>query len=389
MADSEKAQTLHTWKEIANFLGASVRASQGWERTAGLPVKRTPGTHGQVAADVEELRRWMTARARAAPWWRSVTARIVGSWMVRIALLIILAYDLIEHHGMLRGSKVGNVAVSGRVVSALSVQNEEIWRKEFPAPLDARAYAGGPMGPNQRWIIEDLNQDGMQELVFVEAPAASGSPHRLHVLNSTGQIQWSFPRQPQSGPELTTMLRIIALRGGAWGILVHFCRLPNHEGTFTLLSADGEVLTQYQHDGHLEQLAVSGDVVLLGGECNQQKTAEVHQFRLLTPGGSYRLHPEQQLHFPRSCINRLLGRSNRVSGLAAMKDGYLVSVAELIDEMPYEVHHELKSDLTAKRCWTSDAFRRLHRRLEIDKWLRHALTDDEERQLCTGSREGA
>jgi tetratricopeptide (TPR) repeat protein len=51
---------LHSWKEIAVFLGHSVRTVQRWEAERSLPVHRTPGGKlGSVYAFKNELTRWM------------------------------------------------------------------------------------------------------------------------------------------------------------------------------------------------------------------------------------------------------------------------------------------------------------------------------------------
>jgi len=50
---------LHTWQQIAKYLGLSVRAVQNYEKTAGLPVHRLAGqVRGQVWAYTHELDVW-------------------------------------------------------------------------------------------------------------------------------------------------------------------------------------------------------------------------------------------------------------------------------------------------------------------------------------------
>ncbi len=51
------------WKEIASYLGKSVRTVQRWEREFGLPVQRPDaGSKGLVRVTREELDRWVAAR---------------------------------------------------------------------------------------------------------------------------------------------------------------------------------------------------------------------------------------------------------------------------------------------------------------------------------------
>ena len=66
MADSPVrgtgSETLTSWKEIAAFLGVSVRTAQYWERL-GLPVGRLPGARGRVVAVADDLRAWLELHA--------------------------------------------------------------------------------------------------------------------------------------------------------------------------------------------------------------------------------------------------------------------------------------------------------------------------------------
>lgn len=49
---------LTSWKEIATFLGVSVRTAQKWEAERGLPVRRLPGGRSHVSARIEDLAAW-------------------------------------------------------------------------------------------------------------------------------------------------------------------------------------------------------------------------------------------------------------------------------------------------------------------------------------------
>jgi len=56
------ARLLTSWKEIAEYLGKSIRTVQRWEREVGLPVRR-PANHqsGMVFANTDELDAWLDA----------------------------------------------------------------------------------------------------------------------------------------------------------------------------------------------------------------------------------------------------------------------------------------------------------------------------------------
>ena len=60
--DVQSRATLHSWKEIASYLGVTVRSVQRWEKESGLPVYRQGGgKSARVFAHTDELRGWMDA----------------------------------------------------------------------------------------------------------------------------------------------------------------------------------------------------------------------------------------------------------------------------------------------------------------------------------------
>lgn len=64
---AETVRMLTSWKEIAGFLGKSVRTVQRWERLLGLPVHRPKKSlSGIVLADPGELEAWLRSQPAAA-----------------------------------------------------------------------------------------------------------------------------------------------------------------------------------------------------------------------------------------------------------------------------------------------------------------------------------
>ena len=57
-----KKPELRGWKEIAAYLGVTVRTAQNWERDIDLPIRRLPGGHGRVYCIVEEIDGWKSGR---------------------------------------------------------------------------------------------------------------------------------------------------------------------------------------------------------------------------------------------------------------------------------------------------------------------------------------
>lgn len=68
---------LHSWKEIAAYIGRGVRTVQRYEKTLGLPVRRFAGDdRGSVSAFPHELDRWMhtagTQPLERAEWEKAI-----------------------------------------------------------------------------------------------------------------------------------------------------------------------------------------------------------------------------------------------------------------------------------------------------------------------------
>jgi hypothetical protein len=58
-----RPSTLNGWKDIAAYLGKSVRSVQRWEATLGLPIHRIHTSDGHIVyADRDEIDRWRSAR---------------------------------------------------------------------------------------------------------------------------------------------------------------------------------------------------------------------------------------------------------------------------------------------------------------------------------------
>jgi len=56
---SPRLDTLQGWKEIAAYIGKSVRAAQRWERELGLPVRRLKTPSSQIIfASKQEIDAW-------------------------------------------------------------------------------------------------------------------------------------------------------------------------------------------------------------------------------------------------------------------------------------------------------------------------------------------
>jgi hypothetical protein len=55
---AEVQRGLHSWKQIAHYLGVTVRTAQRWEQERGLPVRRSQGVPGRITVYISELESW-------------------------------------------------------------------------------------------------------------------------------------------------------------------------------------------------------------------------------------------------------------------------------------------------------------------------------------------
>lgn len=150
---------LGSWKEIASYLGTTVRTAQRWEKTEQLPVRRhLHAERHSVYAFVSELEQWRAARGEDADRWRRGIRRV---WVVPLLLTALAAA------GMALWAALSTPAVPA-----------------FVTPLPLTSYPGHEVYP-------DLSPDGRQVAfswdgeppgrfaIYTQALGASIAPARL------------------------------------------------------------------------------------------------------------------------------------------------------------------------------------------------------------------
>ena len=61
---------LDGWKEIAGYLGRSVRTAHRWEKTLSLPVRRVEGQKADIVFALRsEIDEWREAKAKEIAQW--------------------------------------------------------------------------------------------------------------------------------------------------------------------------------------------------------------------------------------------------------------------------------------------------------------------------------
>lgn len=390
---------LTSWKEIAAFLGVSVRTAQLWEAQRGLPVRRLPGGRSRVSVSLAALEAWReTQRAGPPPAparhpaLTVFRAALVGAALVASAAALWLA--------LRPPPQPAALDLDGDALVVLDRHGHELWRKRFVAPLLPPIDGGGSRG----WV-GDLEGDGKLEVLF--APAVSPSAAApLTCLGEGGAEKWRF----LPGREVATSLGrysrefrvetfVVFPIGGRSVIAVASSEKSGHPAQVALLSARGELQAEYWHSGNLISLA-AGDLdrdgapeLYAGGVSSSFGAATLIALDPRAMAGASR-EPEGSGHqitgfppprerarliLPRSCINRLVGTHSTVTEISLEGGRITAGVREAARNpaRPRMFYHFTPA-MQFQSAVPSDGFRELHRRLESIGSLDHPLSADEE-----------
>ncbi len=398
---------LSSWKEVASYLGVSVRTAQHWEAQRGLPVRRLAGEKGRVWAEPEELDRWRQNNVERPRWWTS--PRFLGLWAAAATAVLLVAgavWLLSTRHGPPAGFHH-----ESKSLVVTDEQGRELWRRTFEEPFHHTSTPEALLRCHQVWFI-DIDDDGRVELLYAYDPAArENDGNILFCFSESGREKWRFVPGRGVASRLATFrptYRVVQVMPLAPGgertrkivvVGTHTSRYPTQ---IVVLSPQGAVLGEYWHSGQLGNLELSdldGDghqEILLSGISNGYSTAT---FLVLDPndlGGAseeenqdYQLlgfgpgREKARILFPRTCVNRKF----EIYGIAGPP--YVVgdSIQVVVNEkgtntdLGVVVFYHLNRRLELTNAFVSDVFRAYHRELEAAGQLDHALTDKEVAEL--------
>lgn len=318
---------LNGWKEIAGYLGRSVRAAQRYERELGLPVHRLHTEHGQtVYAFPTEIDRWRrdldapperstevnfgSVRsaisglpdgsrdnrpehvARPTPGETDASGRVTWkrqaiAWAAAGLLIALgLAFGL---RGELTREPSPDVPVAyqwrGQAVNALDANDHVLWSHRFD-----RNASAVPGVANQGGSAIDLDGDGVPELIvpvrFAPHGAELVTTDGVYVFSSDGRplrtvvpdLQVTCGTQTFGGP---WALRAIAASTGTgpkhlWLAFVHNTWRPS----FVLdVTPNRTASVRYVQSGWIFSLTEwntpAGRLLAAGGVMNEQELASV------------------------------------------------------------------------------------------------------------------
>lgn len=290
------ADELNSWKELANYLGCSVRTVQRWEAERGLPVRRLPGHRGSVFALRAEVEQWRLGQGsdmvssenrRVRRDWRPIAIAIAAGMLVTLVALVSYA------NRQARPSIPVTFVLQTDAIVAIDASGRPAWTFALPAnsvPVDVgwRPAIGG-------WAqMVDVDGDGVSEVVALvgrHGPDTAGRlVETLYALTDRGALRWSYT--PSLSVDFTSrrssgnwrLLDYEVVPGaGVWVSVADHMWWPS---AVEQIANDGHVTTRLYHPGNirvLRALTTSGRTVVAAAGVNNQHAAAA--VMLLDPVG--------------------------------------------------------------------------------------------------------
>jgi hypothetical protein len=382
--DVREREELSSWKEIAEFLGVSVRTAQRWESEMALPVRRVGGEKGRtVAAYTDELKNWKAKHAPTSAWWNNPQLLRNYAIVMTISTVSLGGYVVRDLTGKLMRGEPAGAYWRGATLVAMDSNDRELWRRPFPH--EPNLDRGSP-------LLRDINRDGHVETIV---PVVPNNPTIrdslggfLICLSSKGKDLWKLQPSRVVSDRKRSYSGIYVLRASASfpspgkdGTLWTAATFANHfdyPGVAVVVDGNGKLRGEYWHSGHLDHVATQDldqdgvDEILLAGMTLGRKQAVVRVFDPRKFGGADTLpagHPNQllgfsegtqkaSLFFPRTRLNRRIHHHNWAYHITPAKPGasdrsWQVSVKEFIEGASYLVY-TIRPDLSLASVMASD-----------------------------------
>ena len=340
-----RSSQLNGWKEIAAYLGRSVRTVQRWEKDFGLPVRRFGASKPEsVFALLQEVDAWLLtsqgvnarsgsgadadspartdarASARAASADRKQDPLFPRGWFLRMGLVAVGAVLIFvalwaawtsrrpaERMDAPQGLSSSNAApatlhVDLDTLVVSDARGAELWRHRFSRELVAQTYDDSPAGQNMLVAgITDIEGDGSREVWFISKAHGAPASSALHLFNSDGTLRWAFEPQltmyfgaEAFGPSWIVDRAFVTAdpAGGPgkaiWAVLLDTALFPS--SIMRLDAATGTSVTEYWTAGSIVTAALdrSGSAPrLLVGAChNETRAGSLSVLDALNPTGS-------------------------------------------------------------------------------------------------------
>jgi hypothetical protein len=294
-------EDLSTWKEIAEYLGVSIREAQYREKNDGLPIRRLEGKKPRVWALRPELDSWKMKRVPAAAgpvppapnaptspgstssspveerpgptvkWGRRAVLGAVGLGVAATAARLVLRA---------REPRVERAVLTGNLLTALDGLGGSIWKYRFSGDVQ------DPTPGDSSWRVQVADLEGAGSpgvLAVVRRNADSTARAKIDEISyfaPDGRLRWTLPCRPDlldfDGKRFEPVwwcCNLVAVPFGKqqtiWVGVNHGWRWP---GCVMRIDAKGASTLQFANSGHIEMLCrltrPNGQFIAVAGENN-------------------------------------------------------------------------------------------------------------------------
>jgi hypothetical protein len=409
---------LQGWKQIAQYFDKDIRTIQDWEKKYNLPIRRdSPGQKPRVYALVQELKLWRksnkvgelngakqkkqeektTQSEQSSPPMPKrkgfKTYFLIGLHSVILtAAGLIIGLNVLTRTGENKNHPMDfNIEDSHLII--LDGKGRELWRYDtgldnlWPASRYRKRFQfkwyeksnGLPL-----IIIQDLNADGANEVLFSTAAKNDQGGGTLIFFNSNGEEKWSFyggrelkfGETPSSGDTRIFGILVCNLdnKGTPEIILIGYLN-PYFPCYLDILDINGNILGEFWNSGHILDIIFCdfhGDnrkEIVVAGVNNEYREAFLAVFDSSNVWGA---SPQQvdrytcrelgpstakyYIRFPRTDLDLQKAHLEYCWEVRLLKNGHFQARMQKSD-----LYYELNSKFEVVRVGASNQFQFMHR----------------------------
>jgi hypothetical protein len=345
---------LNGWKEIATYLGKSVRTAQRWERIYNLPVHRLGHEGGEIVwADSDDLDVWLRSQSvnatppaspaaveveaspdltgEAAPPSPEPPTTYLLPWvrwgpLAALAILVIVvgAYSWPTD----KRPRVVGWTVEGGLLQGIGSGGQQLWTARLPVRLQSEAYQSSWSGRSGTNLVQaDLDGDGDSETLIAAVADQRSDDAAFVVLNRDGRERFppvrpkgtvTFGDVSYAGPWTPYRVHVTTTASGEPRIHASFIHRHEFPTLLVTMDADGRELSRYWSNGYIDSVNTGirdgRRVWLVGATNNESRGASLAVFRDVPSGAAPAVRadyvctsctgkvPDEFLVMPRRCI---------------------------------------------------------------------------------------
>lgn len=442
---TEKSK-LEGWKEIADYLGKDVRTAHRLKKLYGLPVRpediplKKPGVYAYVA----ELENWRKSpkveihdedqqmeqerpkeqteqdeHAKLSAPQKNRLNRFLWTGLYSLILIFVgvIVGAVFVTFDKQKIDQPMDFSINGSQLIILNGKGRELWRYDtrlrdlWPENMYKKCFQfkRHEMGTIflPRIIIQDVNADGANEVLFATRSLSEYGAGTLHFFSSKGGGKWSF----SGGRELnfgkitySDDTRIFGIEvcnldnKGTPEIIVIGAHIPYFPAYLVVLDINGNIKGEFWNSGYMVDIVFNdfnGDgrkEIVVSGVNNEYKEGFLAVFDSSDIRGA---SPQQNdyyicrdfgpcpakyyIRFPRTDVDRLESELEFCSSLTLLKNGNIQAILRHSNLI-----YEFNSKFEIVNVGTSNRFKFMHRKAVREGKISSELNDQYLENLADG-----